>query len=109
MWVLRVAQRPKVNRDIRCLRCGHCKKLAPIWETLAHDMRGKMTIAEVNCDDHKSLCSKQGVDGYPMLSYYAPGGQKTDFTGSRKLDSLKSWTNRVVKPYVSMVRLEVIC
>ncbi|EIM85449.1 thioredoxin-domain-containing protein [Stereum hirsutum FP-91666 SS1] len=78
--------------------CGHCKKLAPIWETLAHDMRGKMTIAEVNCDDHKSLCSKQGVDGYPMLSYYAPGGQKTDFTGSRKLDSLKSWTNRVVKP-----------
>lgn len=63
-------------------------------------MQSKMTIAEVNCEDHKGLCAKQDIDGYPMLHYYAPGGQKTVFTGSRKLDSLKAWTDRVVKPYV---------
>ena len=45
--------------------CGHCKKLAPTWKQLAWHMEGRITIAEVNCDESKSLCKSKG---YPTRS-----------------------------------------
>jgi len=63
--------------------CGHCKKLAPskftcvhririlipliAWVQFASSMKGKVNVAEVNCDDHKSLCNSQKVQGYPTI------------------------------------------
>ena len=79
-------------------RCGHCKKLAPVWTKLATEMQHKLTIAEVNCDDHKALCKEQDVEGFPMLFLYSAGGQKTEYTGSRKLEVMKSWADKAVKP-----------
>ena len=79
-------------------RCGHCKKLAPVWTKLATGMQHKLTIAEVNCDDHKALCKEQDVEGFPMLFLYSAGGQKTEYTGSRKLEVMKSWADKAVKP-----------
>lgn len=81
--------------------CGHCKKLAPVWTKLATEMQHKLTIAEVNCDDHKALCKEQDVEGFPMLFLYSAGGQKTEYTGSRKLEVMKSWADKAVKPSVS--------
>ncbi|KAI0057744.1 thioredoxin-domain-containing protein [Artomyces pyxidatus] len=86
--------------------CGHCKKLAPIWTKLAHEMQHKMTIAEVNCDDYKSLCTAQGVTGFPMLFLYPPYGKKAEFTGKRRLDAMKAWLERAVKPSVLELKYE---
>ncbi|THH16918.1 hypothetical protein EW146_g3797 [Bondarzewia mesenterica] len=81
--------------------CGHCKKLAPTWTKLSKEMQHKLTIAEVNCDEHKALCREQDVQGYPMLFLYSSGGQKAEYTGSRKFDTIKAWAERAVKPSVS--------
>jgi protein disulfide-isomerase-like protein len=81
--------------------CGHCKKLAPIWKDLARTMQHKLNIAEINCDDHKALCSREGVSGFPMIYFYPPGGlEKTEYTGSRKFEAMKAWAERATKPYV---------
>ena len=74
-------------------RCGHCKKLAPTWKQLARHMQNKLNVAEVNCDAHAALCKAQDVPGFPMLVYYA-NGAKSEYTGGRKFDPLKAFTER---------------
>ncbi|KAJ7078087.1 thioredoxin-domain-containing protein [Mycena epipterygia] len=74
--------------------CGHCKKLAPIWKQLAKIMQGKVTIAQVNCEDHDKFCKSQDVGGFPTLIYYPPGAAKSEYTSGRKLEQLKSFVEK---------------
>ncbi|KAI0273123.1 thioredoxin-domain-containing protein [Russula aff. rugulosa BPL654] len=78
--------------------CGHCKKLAPTWEKLAKELQSRVTVAEVNCENHKSLCSSEGVNGFPMLFFYPESGKKSEYSGTRKLEAMKNWAERAVKP-----------
>ncbi|KAH8999546.1 thioredoxin-domain-containing protein [Lactarius akahatsu] len=78
--------------------CGHCKKLAPTWVKLAKELQHTVSIAEVNCEDHKSLCSTEGVTGFPMLFFYPSSGKKTEYTGNRRFEALKGWVERAMKP-----------
>ncbi|KAG6865383.1 hypothetical protein C0991_003086 [Blastosporella zonata] len=71
--------------------CGHCKKLAPTWKSLARDMRGKLSIVEVNCEEEKALCKTYNVQGYPTLTYITPGGVRSEYMGGRKLEQLKKF------------------
>lgn len=80
--------------------CGHCKKLAPTWKNLAKHLQNKLTIAEVNCEDHGALCKSQGIQGYPTLIYYTEG-VKTEYNGGRKLDLLKSFAEKASAAYVA--------
>lgn len=82
-------------------RCGHCKKLAPIWTQLAKETRGKLNIAEVDCESNAAVCRSQGVTGYPMLFYYGKRGHgKTEYTSNRRLEQLKAFTEKISGPYV---------
>jgi hypothetical protein len=47
----------------------------------------------VNCEEHAALCKAQEVPGYPMLVYYA-NGIKSEYSGGRKLDLLKAFTEK---------------
>lgn len=33
--------------------CGHCQHLAPTWEKMANKLKGKVNVAEVNCEANK--------------------------------------------------------
>jgi protein disulfide-isomerase-like protein len=82
--------------------CGHCKKLAPVWIQVARRMQHKLNIAEVNCDEFKSLCAKQGVTGYPMLFYYSHGA-KTEYSGSRKYEPLVAFADKAASPTMQSI------
>ncbi|EPQ59737.1 thioredoxin-domain-containing protein [Gloeophyllum trabeum ATCC 11539] len=87
--------------------CGHCKKLAPVWVDLARHMADKLTVAEVNCEEHSALCKNQDVTGYPMLYFYPGGGAaKTEYTGGRKLEALKAFAERAVSPAVQEIEYD---
>ena len=45
--------------------CGHCQKLAPIWDELAAEFQHdtSVTVAKVDCIDYSSLCQEHGVKG----------------------------------------------
>jgi thioredoxin domain-containing protein 5 len=62
-------------------------------------MQHTLAIAEVNCEDHASLCATQGVQGYPVLYFYA-NGIKAEYTGGRKLEQLKAFADRASAPFV---------
>ncbi|GJJ07807.1 hypothetical protein Clacol_002012 [Clathrus columnatus] len=82
--------------------CGHCKKLAPIWNQFALEMKGRVTVAEVNCDEQKALCKMQGIKGYPTIFFYQHG-RTTEFSGGRKLEALKSFADAALAPPLSSV------
>lgn len=80
--------------------CGHCKKLAPLWKKLARHMQNKVTIAEVNCDEHSALCKSQDIKGYPTLVFFS-NGARSEYNGGRKLDQLKEFAEKAAEEYAS--------
>lgn len=75
--------------------CGHCKKLAPIWEELAETFAStgdKVSIAKVDADEHKELGRRFGVQGFPTLKWFdGKSDTPTDYSGGRDLESLSSF------------------
>ncbi|KAF8189719.1 protein disulfide isomerase [Pholiota molesta] len=77
--------------------CGHCKKLAPTWKQFAQHMKGKVTVAEVNCDDNSALCKAQGIEGYPTLVWFGQGNTengRSEYNSGRKLDQLIAFAEK---------------
>eukprot|EP00002_Diphylleia_rotans_P009069 TRINITY_DN1907_c0_g1_i1.p1 TRINITY_DN1907_c0_g1~~TRINITY_DN1907_c0_g1_i1.p1 ORF type:complete len:370 (+),score=101.84 TRINITY_DN1907_c0_g1_i1:49-1158(+) len=76
--------------------CGHCKRLAPDWEKLgeAFQNNANAAIVKVDCDQHKDLCTKYGVSGYPTLKFFDKGS--TDavvYQGDRSPEALLKYVN----------------
>ena len=75
--------------------CGHCKKLAPIYEELAINFefaKDKVSIAKVDADAEKDLGRKFGVQGFPTLKWFdGKSDTPTDYQGGRDLESLSSF------------------
>ncbi|KAI9718410.1 MAG: hypothetical protein M1812_004131 [Candelaria pacifica] len=57
--------------------CGHCKSLAPIWETVANDFASEpnVLIAKVDAEapNAKATAQEQGVSSYPTIKYFPKG------------------------------------
>lgn len=76
--------------------CGHCKKLAPEYEKLGASFKKvkSVLIAKVDCDEHKSLCSKYGVSGFPTLKWFPKGSlEPKDYNGGRTAEDLTNFVN----------------
>jgi thioredoxin-like negative regulator of GroEL len=68
--------------------CQHCKSLAPTWDKLAANLKGKVKVAKVNCDgddddDGKEVCAMLDVKAYPTLLMFTPSEYDD---GRKKLD-----------------------
>ncbi|RRT67230.1 hypothetical protein B296_00023531 [Ensete ventricosum] len=84
--------------------CGHCKKLAPEYEKLGSSFKkaksvliGKVSLMLiVDCDEHKSICSKYGVSGYPTIQWFPKGSlepKKCVYEGPRTAEALVEFVN----------------
>lgn len=73
--------------------CHHCQALAPNWANLARQMKGKLNIAEVNCDVEKKLCKEAHVRGYPTLLFFR-GSERVEYDGLRGLGDLLDYSEK---------------
>ncbi|KAJ8749434.1 hypothetical protein K2173_025478 [Erythroxylum novogranatense] len=76
--------------------CGHCKKLAPEYENLGASFKKakSVLIGKVDCDEHKTLCSKYGVSGYPTIQWFPKGSlEPKNYEGPRTAESLAEFVN----------------
>lgn len=75
--------------------CGHCKKLAPVYEELATNFefaKDKVSIAKVDADAEKDLGRRFGVQGFPTLKWFdGKSDTPTDYQGGRDLESLSGF------------------
>ncbi|KAF9102189.1 hypothetical protein BGX27_011131 [Mortierella sp. AM989] len=84
--------------------CGHCKALAPIYEQVAMELKGKVNVAKVDCPANEAICKSQKIRGYPtiMLHQY---GQATEFKTSRNLEAMVQFALGATKPSVKPIAL----
>ena len=73
--------------------CGHCKKLAPIWEQVAEELK---EVSDLVIGDFDATANEvDGVDikGYPTLIFYPKGNKASpiSFEGERDLDGIKNF------------------
>ncbi|XP_047326967.1 protein disulfide-isomerase like 2-1-like [Impatiens glandulifera] len=77
--------------------CGHCKKLAPEYEKLGASFKKakSVLIGKVDCDEHKTVCSKYGVSGYPTIQWFPKGSlEPKKYEGARNAEALVSYINK---------------
>ena len=81
--------------------CGHCKALAPVYEALATDLKGregfeKVTLAKLDATANDYSLSGVKVEGFPTL-YFFPAGAKAEpvlYSGARDAAALEAFLRK---------------
>eukprot|EP00736_Rhodelphis_marinus_P008697 Rmarinus@m.16448 len=74
--------------------CGHCKKLAPVYEEAAGKLRGMLSFATVDATENKALAEDHGVSGYPSIKWYRDGHWR-DYKSGRKVEDFIEFAKRI--------------
>lgn len=77
--------------------CGHCKRLAPIWDELAakYGKDAAVKIAKVDCTKQQAICSKMDdVRGYPTLLFFKDGKMAEKYPGGRDMNSFDAFISK---------------
>ncbi|KAF2707391.1 protein disulfide-isomerase [Pleomassaria siparia CBS 279.74] len=89
--------------------CGHCKALAPEYETAATTLKEKdIALAKIDCTEEQDLCQQYGVEGYPTLKVFRGPNNISPYTGQRKADAIISYMTKQNLPAVSVVDKDTI-
>ncbi|XP_054015240.1 protein disulfide-isomerase A6 homolog [Hylaeus anthracinus] len=68
--------------------CGHCQQLTPEYDKAATALKGIVKVGAVNADEHKSLGSKYGIQGFPTIKIFGAGSKPDDFSGPRSASGI---------------------
>ena len=61
--------------------CGPCRMLAPTFEALAKEYRGKVTFAKLDTDESPKIAMDLGIHSIPTLIFFKNGKQIDRMTG----------------------------
>lgn len=57
-------------------------------------------IAEVDCTTSKSVCSNNGVRGYPTLKFFVRGNEPIPYSGARTEEALNTFIEEKTKKLI---------
>lgn len=75
--------------------CHHCQAMAPNWEQLAKEMKGRLNIGEVNCDTNARLCKDVKLRGFPTILFFK-GGERVEYDGLRGLGDFVQYAEKAI-------------
>ena len=55
--------------DVHATWCGPCQQMEPIFEELAHELRGKYKFAKLNVDEARETSIRYGVTSVPTFIF----------------------------------------
>lgn len=87
--------------------CGHCKSLAPTYETVATAFKktDDVVVADLDADNYKELGSKFGVTGFPTLKYFPKGSTEAeDYKGGRGEEDFVTFLNDKAGTHVRVAK-----
>ncbi|KAL4968850.1 thioredoxin-like protein [Aspergillus stella-maris] len=78
--------------------CGHCKSLAPTWETLATDfaLESSVVVGKVDAEaeQSKATAKEQGITGYPTIKFFPKGSTEgIAYNGARSEEAFVEFLN----------------
>lgn len=73
--------------------CGHCKKLAPIWDELAEQYSRQSDLVIAKLDATLNDIDGITVKSFPTLVYYPKGGGEVKINYARRI-TCKSFVRR---------------
>ena len=53
--------------------CGPCRMLAPVFEEVSSDYKGKLHFAKISTEEHPSVAEEHDVTGIPCLIVFKDG------------------------------------
>ncbi|KAI9768231.1 MAG: hypothetical protein M1840_005061 [Geoglossum simile] len=84
--------------------CGHCKSLAPVWESVANDFASEtgVLIAKVDAEEpnSKATAEEQDVSSYPTIKFFPKGSTKPqEYEGGRSEAEFIEFLNKHAGTY----------
>lgn len=73
--------------------CGPCRMMAPAFEKVAQDMRGRARFIKVNTEDEPSLAARYNIRSIPTLAVFAGGRELTRQPGAMSTPDLMRWVS----------------
>ncbi|KAJ8122041.1 hypothetical protein ONZ43_g1661 [Nemania bipapillata] len=78
--------------------CGHCKSLAPTWESLAEDYINEPTVViakvDAEAENSKATAKENGVTSYPTIKFFPRGSTEPEsYDGGRNEIELLEFVN----------------
>lgn len=70
--------------------CVPCKRLDPIVDDLANELRGQVAFAKLNADENPKSASKYGVLGLPTILVFKDGQRVGQISGVKPKDELRA-------------------
>lgn len=68
--------------------CGPCKIIAPVLESLATELSGKVKIVKVDIDEQQDLAARFGIQNIPNLLFFKNGEVVDQVVGFGGRDAL---------------------
>lgn len=69
--------------------CGPCLMMAPTFEALSDEYKGKVTFAKMNTDDNMMTPSRFGIQGIPTMILFKGGKEVDRIVGLVRRDVLQ--------------------
>ncbi|TMW57207.1 hypothetical protein Poli38472_003132 [Pythium oligandrum] len=79
--------------------CGHCKKLEPVYEKVADELKGKVNVAKVDATAHSALGKRFEIQGYPTILLLRQG-TVYKYSGPRTTEELSRFARSGYKTLV---------
>ncbi|KAI9244158.1 thioredoxin-like protein [Sporodiniella umbellata] len=94
-----VALNPKQNVLVEFYAswCGHCKNLAPIWETIGAAYAGveNCVVAKIDADKEKAIGTEFDISGYPTIKFFPAGeSEPVAYEGGRNEAAFIEFLNK---------------
>lgn len=90
-----VAKHDKLVVEFYAPWCGHCKKLAPEFETAAGQLKEEgiyLANVDATLDENKALASKYGIQGFPTLKIFRGSEESpSEYQGPREAAGIVSY------------------
>lgn len=90
-WASFLAEHPSVLVLMFSPMCGHCVEMKPAYfkaaEILSEELPS-VSLAALDCLQHKDICRRAKIRGYPTARYFRNGDFEIDYDGDRSVEDI---------------------